>query len=368
MTTRRLGREQGWKFRTRALPLLVAGLLLGGPPTAALAAAPGPTAAGMGFVRVVHALADGGKVDVYLNGELEEEGVGFGAFTGFLPVRAGTQRVELVPPGGSADDPLLEHDVKVTAGQAYEVAAVGRVGDDTVAARVHRIDLSPLAKGRSRVRTVNAAPGAGAVEVLVDQTKRLARAPFGRATAYTEIKAGRHDLELRSVAGATDAAVMPRTLMRQGLVYSVYTMDQAGADSDGLGVVLVPARARDDAVRGVGIYRGDCDAPDAAPRFTLRQVGGLQPAVTTLEAPPSLPEAPGDATPASALGAVLKTNQAALVGTSTTELDVGLGEILRSTHSIVVQRTAEDGAETLVCGVIRSVDTTNGVVEVLLQG
>lgn len=194
-------------------------------------------AIGNACVVVVHASPDAGLVDVYIDDELALSGLTYGTLNDFVPVEAGDRRIRVVPSGAAVDDAVIDRQVELTEGVAYEVSAIGLLADIGVA--VLPVDTVPLAADAARVRLVHAAPDAPAVDVaVVGGDVVIPDVSYGQASGYAEVPAGTYELEAR-IAGSEDVALpLPGTVLAPNTSYSVYVVGQV-ADAS-LGMVLVP--------------------------------------------------------------------------------------------------------------------------------
>ena len=186
------------------------------------------------MVRVVHASPDAPDVDVLVDGERAVEGLPFGEATDFLALPAGDYQVQVVPAGAEAEDAVIDADLTLEGGVAYQVAAVGLVAE--IEAAVFEVDMEPVADEMARVRVIHASPDAGAVDVAVTGGPVLFEgAEFPNATDYAEVDATTYDLEVRA-AGTEDVALeVPGVELEAGMVYDIFAI---GLAEDGSLTVL----------------------------------------------------------------------------------------------------------------------------------
>jgi hypothetical protein len=194
-------------------------------------------ALGNACVLILHGSPDAGPVDVYVDGELVLEGAVFGVLGDFIPVTAGAHQIQVAPSGAAIDNAIVDAEVDLVEGVAYEVAALGLVED--IRLQALPVDTRPLAPNTSRLRVVHASPDAPAIDlaftggdVVVDNLEP------GEVSAYVDFASDTYDLEAR-VAGTTDLALpLPGTVLVPNTVYSVYV---TGLVEDGsLGATFVP--------------------------------------------------------------------------------------------------------------------------------
>ncbi|MFN8589900.1 MAG: DUF4397 domain-containing protein [Thermomicrobiales bacterium] len=221
----------------------VAGLSLvsvvGGPVRAqeATPAAMGPActavlgigAEGDACVNIVHASPDAPAVDIYVDGAKAVEKLAFGKATGWVALPAGEHQVQVAPAGEAADKAVIDATLDLTAGMAYEAAAVGNVAE--IKAAVFPVDLTVTEDAaNAAVRVIHASPDAPAVDVAVKGGDVLiANLAFPDASDYLTVPAGTYDLEVRPT-GTTDVALdLPGVELTGGDAYSVYAIGTVAA-------------------------------------------------------------------------------------------------------------------------------------------
>ena len=229
------------------LGVLAGALVLGGAPASGAARGATPTpmekddmgncviALGIGqegdaCLHIIHASPDAPAVDVYLNGEKALEELAFGQTSGWVAVPAGEHQVQVTAAGRDLSTAVIDAEVTVEAGAAYEVAAVGFLAD--IAPQVYQVNLSPVGtevEPMARIRVVHASPDAPAVDVAVKGGDVLIEElAFPEASDYLEVPSGSYDLEVR-VAGTTDVALdLAGVMLEAGTVYSVYAIGLVG--------------------------------------------------------------------------------------------------------------------------------------------
>ena len=188
-------------------------------------------------VNVVHASPDAPAVDVFVDGERALEDLEFGAASGWVALPAGTHQIQVAPAGGEAADAVIDAEVELEAGTAYEVAATGLLAE--IEPQIFPVDLSPFEDSdasTARIRVVHASPDAPEVDVAVKGGDVLIEAlAFPEASDYLTVPADTYDLEVR-VAGTEDVALeLPDVKLEAGTVYSVYAIGQV---ADGTLTVL----------------------------------------------------------------------------------------------------------------------------------
>ncbi len=193
------------------------------------------TALGIGMdgdacVNVIHASPDAPAVDVYVNGDLALSGLAFGAASGWVALPAGEHQVQVTATGAAPDTAVIDAELTLAEGAAYEVAATGLLADITP--QVFQADLSELGAEDARVRVIHASPDAPAVDVAVTGGDVLIEnLAFPEASDYLEVPAASYNLEVRPTGTADVALALPGVAFDAGSVYSVYAIGHVGDGS-----------------------------------------------------------------------------------------------------------------------------------------
>jgi Domain of unknown function (DUF4397) len=191
-------------------------------------------------VRVVHAVPDAAKVDVYLNDSPMVKGLTFGTATDFVAVPSeGDHKLQITAAGTApGDSDVLDADLDLDGRSAYEVVASGN--QDDIKATTAKLDLSPLAAGQARIRFVNASPDAGKVNVgLAGVNGNLFdNVDFRDVTDYQTIDAAAYTLQLKKDDTVT---VTGDVKLEDGMVYDVIAIGRS--DDNSLALLVLSAKA-----------------------------------------------------------------------------------------------------------------------------
>jgi hypothetical protein len=155
------------------------------------------------FVRLVHAVPDAPPVDIYLGSRKVVTGLAYTKASRYLPLPPGTQTIRIARAG--AGDALLEIPLTVEAGAAYTVAAAGTLKTLRPVVATDAFRPAGGKGGGSSLRVLHLAPDAPPVDVysvgakkgVGAETRLFQAAAYGKATAYSLVRAGSHTLEVR---------------------------------------------------------------------------------------------------------------------------------------------------------------------------
>jgi hypothetical protein len=205
---------------------------------AAPAFAQGP---GQAQLRVAHLAPDAPNVDVYVNGDRVLTDVPYTTVSEYLSLPAGTQQVTVYPTGQTTSA-VIDTPVKLAAGGAYTVAAVGLVADDSLTAQLYQDDLRSPDSGSAKVRVVHASPDAGPVDVIPRGGRALVSGlAFPEASPYAGVPAGTYTLDVNAAGTKKTVLTVPDATLASGGVYSAFAVGTVFADS--LNVLLVQDNA-----------------------------------------------------------------------------------------------------------------------------
>ena len=178
-------------------------------------------------VRVLHGVGDAPAVDVYANGEVLIDALGFAAITDYAAVPAGEYLIQVVPDGATLEEGpiVIEATLPFEEGTMTTVAATGTLaGEVGIIPQVVTDEPMPNAEG-VQLRASHFSFDAPNVDIApVGADPVLTDVPFGATSPYLELPAGALDLEIRG-AGSPDAVFTIPTLdLMAGNSYSAYAI------------------------------------------------------------------------------------------------------------------------------------------------
>lgn len=172
------------------------------------------------YVRVVHASPAAGPVDVYVDGSKLLKDFTFGSVTGYVPVAAGSHRIQVAPDGKGPGASVINATVSLSGGTYFTVAALGTQSSDFSLTAF--VDNNWVHGENAKVRVYHLSPNAGPVNVSVGGTKVIKDLTYKHASQYLTVAPGSYTFDVTAVDyGAT---IPLKAQLKEGNVYSVFAV------------------------------------------------------------------------------------------------------------------------------------------------
>ena len=216
-------------LRRRLLSLVVL-TLLRFLPSSSFPLAAAPAGQPISQVRVLHALAAGPAVDVFVDGVRVLPGLAVRVAVPYINFSAGPHEFSLVPVGAVPPTALVSLDLDMAPGQPYTLMALPAAAAPAPPTLLVLADerVTPIG-GPARVRFIHASPNTPALDVVVFGGGPLAsNLLFGTATPYLDIPASTVSLELRLAGTDTVVLSLPDTVLAAGTIYTFAAIGLTG--------------------------------------------------------------------------------------------------------------------------------------------
>ncbi|GCE10966.1 DUF4397 domain-containing protein [Tengunoibacter tsumagoiensis] len=210
------------RFFQRTALALGAFLLMALFSTAALAAPADNNA----MVRVVHASPVAGTVDVFVDGTALLPNFQFGTVTDYVPLAAGSHKIQVAPAGKGAGAAVITQDVTVQAGMLYTVAAVGNGSSDLGLQAF--VDNNTVTNTMAKVRVYHLSPNAGPVNIAAGDKTVITGLTYKTASDYLTVPAGAYTFNV--TATTVNATVPVPATLSANMVYSVFAVGLYNGD------------------------------------------------------------------------------------------------------------------------------------------
>ncbi len=172
------------------------------------------------YVRVVHASPAAGPVDVYVDGSKLLKDFKFGTVTGYVPVAAGTHRIQVAPYGKGSGASVIDVKVWLSGGTYYTVAALGTQSSGFSLKAF--VDNNWIKDEKAKVRVYHLSPDAGPVNVSVGGTTVIKDLRYKHASRYLNVAPGAYTFDVTAVDyGVT---IPLKAQLKEGIVYSVFAV------------------------------------------------------------------------------------------------------------------------------------------------
>lgn len=194
----------------------------------------GSDSSGSATLRVVNASPSYGTLDFYVDDSVLLSGVASGTASGYASVDAGTALATSFTRAGSAT-PLTETDRTLSGDTPYTVIAYGWEG----ALRTFQVAETESApdSGKAKIRTINLAPDAGALDVYVtgvtdalsDVSPVNAGVSGGSLSSFSTLTQGTYRIRVTAAGDKSDVRLdMPSVTLASGEIASLVIEPTSG--------------------------------------------------------------------------------------------------------------------------------------------
>ena len=169
-------------------------------PGTALAATKNPA-----FIRIIHASPDIGIVDAFVDGQKLLSNFEFGTVTDYVPLPAGTHKLQIALIGKGVNASLVTQTMTVDEGATYSVAALG-TNASGFSFSVFK-DNNLVAGNGAKVRIYHLSPYAGAVNIEAGSETIVQGLSYPQASSYVNVSAGAYTFNLTGAARYAPAPI-----------------------------------------------------------------------------------------------------------------------------------------------------------------
>ena len=175
------------------------------------------------LVRVVNAIPNGPAVALFADDQKTFDHVGYKQVTPYKEVPDRMRLNFKIRTAGQDDSrPLAENAEMIGSGNHYTVVAYHDTNNQT-ALTVVNDNLTPPDSTKAKVRFINAAPGAGEVDVYPRAGKNAIfdGVNFGSEAGYREVNPMKTTLEVRPEGKKNVLLAIPNTSLEAGKIYTI---------------------------------------------------------------------------------------------------------------------------------------------------
>lgn len=172
------------------------------------------------FVRVVHASPAAGTVDVYVDGSKLLDDFTFGSVTGYVPVAAGSHRIQVAPDGKGSGASIIDVTVSLSGGTYYTAAALGTTSSGFSLKAF--VDNNWVSDEKVKVRVYHLSPDAGPVDIAVGGKTVIDELTYQHASRYLTVAPGSYTFNV--TAEDYRVTIPIKAQLKEGNVYSVFAV------------------------------------------------------------------------------------------------------------------------------------------------
>lgn len=176
-------------------------------------------------VRLINAVPDAGALNVSVDGQRVWKQAAFRSSTGYQGIAAGTYSIQVSSESYGAM--LTNRPITFQKDHAYTVLAWGLTRNAGTPAQVQVLaDDPPMTGEKAGLRLINVAPGAGPVDLVVNNIVGLEAIKYGRRSGVLLLDSGDYDLKI-APANTPDTLAGPvRLHLDSGRTYTLVVMGQ----------------------------------------------------------------------------------------------------------------------------------------------
>lgn len=172
------------------------------------------------LARILHAVPEGGSVDVYLDGLPFYKNILFTQFSPYIYVPEGEYEITVYNQN-TKENPLVIQNIKTNSNELVTVAITGNIDDIELLEIPEKITFPQ--PGNALGRYVNLSPNLPEVDIILDEEIIFEEVGFREYTEYKEIEEGEYKVDLVS---SKDDRVIKKNLVdfTDGRIYTFYTL------------------------------------------------------------------------------------------------------------------------------------------------
>lgn len=173
-------------------------------------------------LRITHLSPDTGQVDIYIDGSLYREYVGYERTTKYITLSPGSHQVD-VRPAGMEQPVLASLSLSMEPDSSYTLGISGLLSSNDLQLIVN-MDEFETDLLYSKVRFVHSSPGLGPIDIAIAGGPVLVSGlPYRASTGYLDIRPDVYDLEIRIAGTSTVLYTVSDIGMTRAAACTIYT-------------------------------------------------------------------------------------------------------------------------------------------------
>lgn len=147
------------------------------------------------FIRVMHASPNAPAVDIYSNGKLIIQSLGYKQFTQYIPTPPGDYNIRIYP-AGQTTNPVIDTTVVIPQNTVFNLTVIGKYPSIEIYTVPEPITAQSF--GRACIRFIHLSPDASTVDItLQNGTKVFSGLGFKDITDYACIPSGTYSFQIK---------------------------------------------------------------------------------------------------------------------------------------------------------------------------
>jgi hypothetical protein len=196
-------------------------------------------------LRLMHAVPDGGAIDVLIDGKNVAPGLSFDIATSYLSVTSGSRHVQVFA-AGTTTNAFFDGTVSLSGGTTYTAVATGSATSSTVVAPLFTDNNTAPTSGNIEIRVIHASPtwntDFGGLDVYVvapgtsisGVSPTISNLTYKNASTYLSVAAGQYEIVMTPVGQkSNDIDIEPSDLNTAGRIRTFVVVDNAGGGLSG---------------------------------------------------------------------------------------------------------------------------------------
>jgi hypothetical protein len=178
------------------------------------------SAATPAFVRIVHASADIGTADVFLDGTKLLSNFAFGTVTDYATIPPGPHNVQVALIGKGTGAAVITQTLSVQPGLAYTVVGLGTKAMG-FSLEVF-VENNQVVTGKAKVRLYHLSPGTGTLNVSVSGSTIVSGLDYEQASNYLIVSPGSYTFDVTAIQPSTTLPVS--ATLNANMVTSIFVV------------------------------------------------------------------------------------------------------------------------------------------------
>jgi hypothetical protein len=185
---------------------------------------------GNSIVRIFHASPNAPEVDIYIDGQLFAQGLGFTGMSDYTYLEEGIHTIE-VHPAGDETTVILSKMIDVPDNRIFTIAAVGNLENLELLLIEDDIDEIPSPK-ESTIRIVQLSPNLSEVNVSANENMLFNNIKLKQDTDYIKVPSGNYTFNI-SPSDDENIALSSNLNLKANRIYTIYLI----GNSPNLGII-----------------------------------------------------------------------------------------------------------------------------------